>query len=254
LGNAQDLIKNGSATLKEVICTRDDIMNYLIFKGLPPKASFKIMEKVRKGKGLENDDIKIMKEKDVPDWYIDSCQKIKYMFPKAHAVAYVMMAFRIAWFKVNYPEAYYATYFTVRADEFDADLVVHGEETVRNTMDQIREKGNDATQKEKNLETILELVLEAMLRGVRFTKVDIYKSDPQKFIITPEGLLPPLASLQGLGDNAANYLAAAREEGAFLSIEDLKSRAHLSSAVIEVLQKHGCLLGMSESAQLALFG
>jgi DNA polymerase III, alpha chain, Gram-positive type len=254
LGNAQDLIKNGTATLKEVICTRDDIMNYLIFRGLPPKTSFKIMEKVRKGKGLEEDDIKIMREKDVPDWYIDSCQKIKYMFPKAHAVAYVMMAFRIAWFKVNYPEAYYATYFTVRADEFDADLVVHGETTVRNTLAEIRQKGNDATQKEKNLETILELVLEAMLRGVRFTRVDIYKSDPQKFIITPEGLLPPLASLQGLGDNAANYLATARREGAFLSIEDLKSRARLSSAVIEVLQKHGCLQGMSESAQLALFG
>ena len=254
LGNAQDLIRNGTATLKEVICTRDDIMNYLIFKGLPPKASFKIMEKVRKGKGLEEDDIKIMKEHDVSDWYIDSCLKIKYMFPKAHAVAYVMMAFRIAWFKVNYPEAYYATYFTVRADEFDADKVVHGEAVVHNTLAEIRQKGNDATQKEKNLETILEMVLEAMLRGIRFTRVDIYKSDPQKFLITPEGLMPPLASLQGLGENAANYLAAAREEGAFLSIEDLKTRAHLSSAVIEVLQNHGCLQGMSESAQLTLFG
>ncbi len=254
LGNAQDLIRNGTATLKEVICTRDDIMNYLIFKGLPPKSSFKIMEKVRKGKGLEEDDIKIMKEHDVPGWYIDSCLKIKYMFPKAHAVAYVMMAFRIAWFKVNHPEAYYATYFTVRADEFDADKVVHGEGEVRNALAEIRQKGNDATQKEKNLETILEMVLEAMLRGIQFTRVDIYRSDPQKFMITPEGLLPPLASLQGLGENAANYLAAARKEGPFLSIEDLKSRARLSSAVIEVLQNHGCLQGMTESAQLTLFG
>lgn len=253
LGNAQELIKNGTATLKEVICTRDDIMNYLIFKGLPPKTSFKIMEKVRKGRGLEEDDIKIMKEHDVPDWYIDSCQKIKYMFPKAHAVAYVMMAFRIAWFKVNYPEAYYATYFTVRADEFDADIVVGGEAAVRKYREQIKQKGNDATQKEKNLDVILEMVQEAMLRGIKFVHVDIYKSDPKRFIITPEGLLPPLASLQGLGENAAKAIADARKEGPFQSIEDLKTRARLSSAVIEVLQKHGCLAGMTETDQLTLF-
>lgn len=253
LGNAQELIRKGTVKLSEVISTRDDIMNYLIFKGLPPKTAFKIMEKVRKGRGLDEDEIKIMKEHDVPDWYIDSCLKIKYMFPKAHAVAYVMMAFRIAYFKVYYPTAFYATYFSVRADEFDADLVVHGEEAVKRTLEEIRQKGNEATQKEKNLETILELVLEAMLRGVRFLRVDLYKSDPKRFLITEEGLLPPLASLQGLGDNAAKYVAAAREEGAFLSIEDLKSRARLSSAVIEVLQKHGCLDGMSESDQLELF-
>ncbi len=253
LGNAQELIKKGTAKLSEVISTRDDIMNYLIFKGLPPKTAFKIMEKVRKGKGLEEDEIQIMKEHNVPDWYIDSCLKIKYMFPKAHAVAYVMMAFRIAYFKVNYPMAFYATYFSVRADEFDADIVVHGMETVKLTLEQIRGKGNDATQKEKNLETILELALEAMLRGVRFLRVDLYQSDPQRFIISDDCLLPPLASLQGLGENAAKYVAAARQDGVFLSIEDLKSRARLSSAVIEVLQKHGCLEGMSESDQLELF-
>jgi DNA polymerase-3 subunit alpha (Gram-positive type) len=254
LGNAQELIRNGTATLREVICTRDDIMNYLIFKGLPPKTSFKIMEKVRKGKGLEPDEIEIMKQHEVPDWYIDSCLKIKYMFPKAHAVAYVMMAFRIAYFKVNYPAAYYATYFTVRADEFDADIVVGGETQVRKTREEIKQKGNDATQKEKNLDTILELVLEAMLRGIRFERVDIYRSHPHHFLITADmQLLPPLASLQGMGENAANSLAAAREEGAFLSIEDLKTRGRISSAVIEVLQKHGCLQGMSETDQLALF-
>lgn len=253
LGNAQELIKKGTAKLAEVISTRDDIMNYLIFKGLSPKTAFKIMEKVRKGKGLDEEEIIIMKEHDVPDWYIDSCLKIKYMFPKAHAVAYVMMAFRIAYFKVKYPMAFYATYFSVRADEFDADIVVYGTDRVKTALEQIRSKGNDATQKEKNLETILELALEAMFRGVRFLKVDLYKSDPQKFIITDEGLLPPLIALQGLGENAARYLAAAREEKEFLSIEDLKSRARLSSAVIEVLQNHGCLEGMSESDQLGLF-
>lgn len=253
LGNAQELIKNGLARLSEVISVRDVIMNNLILKGLPPKAAFKIMEKVRKGKGLEPDDIALMKEAHIPDWYIESCQKIKYLFPKAHAVAYVISALRIAYYKVYYPEAFYASYFSVRADEFDADIVVRGKEAVRETMEQIRQKGNEASQKEKNLLTILELVLEAFLRGINFLRVDIYKSEPQKFLITPEGLLPPLASLQGLGDNAAKYLAAAREEGPFLSIEDLKIRARLSSAVIEVLQKHGCLEGMSDTAQLGLF-
>ncbi|HYH05210.1 MAG TPA: PolC-type DNA polymerase III, partial [Bacillota bacterium] len=253
LGNAQDLIRNGTVKLPEVISTRDDIMNYLIFKGLPPKTSFKIMEKVRKGRGLEPDDIEIMKQHQVPDWYIDSCLKIKYMFPKAHAVAYVMMAFRIAYFKVNYPEAFYATYCSVRADEFDADIVVQGEEAIRRTREDIKMKGNEASQKEKNLDTILELVLEAMLRGIKFLHVDLYRSDPHRFLITPEGLLPPLASLQGMGENAANSLAAARNEGPFRSIEDLKTRARISSAVIEVLQKHGCLAGMSATDQLELF-
>jgi DNA polymerase-3 subunit alpha (Gram-positive type) len=253
LGNAQELIRNHTAKLSEVISTRDDIMNYLIFKGLPPKTSFKIMEKVRKGKGLEAEEVEIMKAHDVPDWYIDSCLKIKYMFPKAHAVAYVMMAFRIAYFKVNHPEAYYCTYFTVRADEFDADIVVQGLDAVKKTREEIRFKGNEATQKEKNLDTILELVVEAMLRGINFLHVDIYRSHPYRFVITPEGLLPPLASLQGMGENAANSLAAARENGPFISIEDLKTRARISSAVIEVLQKHGCLEGLPEKDQLTLF-
>ena len=253
LGNAQDLVKNGQAKLAEVISTRDDIMNHLIFKGIPPKTSFKIMEKVRKGKGLEDEDIQIMKENQIPNWYIESCQKIKYMFPKAHAAAYVMMAFRIAYYKVHYHEAFYTTYFSVRADEFDAEIVVQGQPVIKKTLDEIKAKGNEATQREKNLETILEVVLEAILRGIKFQRVDIYQSDPQKFIITPEGLLPPLASLQGLGDNAAAAVALARANGDFISVEDLKIRAHLSSAVIEVLQKHGCLNGLSQTDQLELF-
>lgn len=253
LGNAQELIRGGQAKLSEVISVRDVIMNFLILRGLPPKAAFKIMEKVRKGKGLEPDDVTLMKEHKIPDWYIESCQKIKYLFPKAHAVAYVLSALRIAYYKVYYPEAFYASYFTVRADEFDAEIVVGGERAVKKTLEQIAMKGNEATQKEKNLTTILDMVLEAMLRGIVFLPVDIYKSDPQRFLITENGLLPPLASLQGLGDNAAKYLAAARQEGEFISIEDLKTRARLSSAVIEVLQKHGCLEGMSQSDQLELF-
>ncbi len=253
LGNAQELIRNGQAKLSEVISVRDVIMNYLILKGLPSKSAFKIMEKVRKGKGLEPDDITLMKEYKIPEWYVESCQKIKYLFPKAHAVAYVLSALRIAYYKVYYPVAFYASYFTVRADEFDAEIVVGGERTVKKALEQITAKGNEATQKEKNLATILDMALEAMLRGIKFLPVDIYKSEPQRFLITETGLLPPLASLQGLGDNAAKYLAAARAEGKFISVEDLKTRARLSSAVIEVLQKHGCLEGMPQSDQLELF-
>lgn len=253
LGNAQELIKGGIAKLSEVICTRDDIMNYLIFKGLKPKLAFTIMEKVRKGKGLTDDDIAEMRKHNVPEWYIDSCQKIKYMFPKAHAVAYVMMAFRIAYFKVHHPEAFYTTYFTVRADEFDADITVKGLEYVKEKMEELRRKGNEATQKEKNQLTILEIVVESMLRGIKFLAVDLYRSDAHRFLITPNGLLPPLASLQGLGENAAKALAAAREEGEFTSVEDLKNRARLSSSVIEVLQKHGSLTGLPPSDQLTLF-
>jgi DNA polymerase-3 subunit alpha (Gram-positive type) len=254
LGNAQEIIRSGTAKLPEVISTRDDIMNHLIFKGLPPKTSFKIMEKVRKGKGLDQEEIDIMKRHEVPNWYIDSCLKIKYMFPKAHAVAYVTMAFRIAYFKVHYPTAFYATYFSVRADEFDVDIVIGGEAHVRKTREDIKLKGNEASQKEKNLDTILELVLEAMLRGIHFEKVDIYRSHPHRFLITAAmQLLPPLASLQGMGENAANAMVAAREERPFSSIEDLKTRGRVSSAVIEVLQRHGSLDGMSESDQLSLF-
>lgn len=253
LGNAQELIKEGKATLSQVISTRDNIMNDLIFRGVPPKTAFKIMEKVRKGRGLDEEDIKELKAHDIPQWYIDSCLKIKYLFPKAHAAAYVMMAFRIAYFKVHMPAAFYATYFTVRADEFDADLVIKGEEYIRNYLREIQAKGNEASAKEKNVCTILEIVLEAILRGVKFLPVDLYHSDAQKFLITENGLRPPLASLQGLGVNAARSLVQAREEQKFYSIEDLKTRARLSSAVIEVLKNHGCLAGLPERNQLSLF-
>lgn len=253
LGNAEELIKEGQATLSQVISTRDNIMNDLIFRGVPPKTSFKIMEKVRKGRGLDEEDIKELQAHDIPQWYIDSCLKIKYLFPKAHAAAYVMMAFRIAYFKVHMPEAFYATYFTVRAYEFDADLVLKGEEYIRNYLREIQAKGNEASAREKNICTILEIVLEAMLRGIRFLPVDLYQSDAQKFLITENGLRPPLASLQGLGVSAARSLVQARQEQEFCSVEDLKTRARLSSAVIEVLKNHGCLAGLPECNQLTLF-
>lgn len=255
LNNAQDLIKAGTCQLSEAISARDDIMVYLIYAGLEPSRAFKIMEGVRKGKGVKPEDVDEMHKNNVPEWYIESCQKIKYMFPKAHAVAYVMMAFRIAYFKVHYPEAFYATYFTVRADEFDADIICQGEHAVLSKIEELEAKGNTATNKEKNLLTILELALEMYKRGISIARVDLEQSDAVKFkIIGEKLLLPPFAGLQGLGDNAAKNLVAAREEGPFISVDDLRVRARLSKTVIEILQNHGCLRGMAASAQMELFG
>lgn len=253
VGNAQDLVLNGTADISEIIACRDDIMIYLIQKGMDSSHAFNIMEQVRKGKGLKPGDIPAMKEHNVPDWYIDSCQKISYMFPKAHAVAYVTMAFRIAWFKVYYPEAFYATFFTVRADEFDADLITGGVNKCRAAIEEINKKGNNATAKEKNLQTILELAVEMYCRQINLCKVDLWKSAASRFLITTEGLLPPFSSLQGLGISAATNLANLRDQGLIDSVEDIQNRGKLSKTVIEVLEKHGCLQGLPEKNQLSLF-
>ncbi|KHO62509.1 DNA polymerase III PolC [Thermoanaerobacter sp. YS13] len=253
LNNAQDIIREGIATLKEVISTRDDIMLYLISKGMDKKLSFKIMENVRKGKGVTPEGIEEMKKHGVPNWFIESCQKIKYMFPKAHAVAYVIMAFRIAYFKVHYPEAFYATYFTVRADDFNLDIVLKGKDRIKNAIKEIEAKGNNASPKEKNLLSVLEVALEMYLRGFKFINVDLYKSDAVKFLITEKGLLPPLNSLEGVGIQAAKTIAQERENGKFLSIEDFRNRTKVSKTVIEILKQHGCLTDLPESNQLSLF-
>ena len=254
LNNAQYFIKEGYTTLKDCIATRDDIMVYLMYQGVPPKMSFTIMEKVRKGKGLSEDDEKVMRENKVPDWYIESCKRIKYMFPKGHAVAYVMMAVRIAYFKVYYPEAYYTTYFSVRADDFDAELICKGEKAIKNKMDELYSLGNNLTQKDKGLLTILELSFEMYKRGLKFLKVDIYKSEATKFKIEEDGIRPPINALQGVGENAAKSIVECRENGEFISKEDLRIRAKVSKTVIETLSIHGCLNGMQESNQLSLFG
>ncbi|TYQ13037.1 UNVERIFIED_CONTAM: DNA polymerase-3 subunit alpha (Gram-positive type) [Acetivibrio alkalicellulosi] len=253
LNNAQDLIKNNITTLSEVICTRDDIMLYLIYSKLPPKTAFKIMEDVRKGKGLKEEYEEIMKEHKVPSWYIDSCKKIKYMFPKAHAAAYVMMAFRIAWFKVYHPKAFYVTYFTVRADDFDAELMCNGQDKVRNKIKELEQRGNTLTQKEKNVLTILEVANEMYARGINFLPINLYKSDATKFQITDEGIRPPLNALQGLGSAAAQNIVEARKGGEFISIDDLRVKSKISKAVIEILQNNGCLKDLPESNQISLF-
>jgi DNA polymerase III subunit alpha, Gram-positive type len=253
LNNAQYYIKEGYTTLSDCIACRDDIMMYLISKGLPPKDAFTIMEKVRKGKGLTEEREALMREHGVPDWYIESCKKIKYMFPKGHAVAYVMMAIRIAYFKVYYPKAYYATYFTVRADEFDVDVIIKGEDSIKKKMDEIHAMGNDITQKEKGLLTILELSYEMYKRKIKFLPVDIYKSDATKFLIEEDGIRIPINALQGVGENAAKNIVNARECGEFISKEDIKTRAKVSKSVIEMLDSHGCLRGLPETNQLCLF-
>ncbi len=253
LNNAQELIRQGKCTLSEAICCRDDIMIYLIHKGLEPKISFKIMESVRKGKGLTQENIEMMKEHNVPDWYIESCMKIKYMFPKAHAAAYVMMAFRIAWFKVYYPEAFYATFFTVRADEFDVETCAMGVDRLKHTMSMIKEKGNDATAKEEGLYKILEVANEMYARGIEFLPVDLYKSDAKKFIIEDGRLRPPFNALQGLGTAAAEKIAAERDIAPFMSVEDFRNRTKVSKTIVDLLKKLGCLEGLTETDQLTLF-
>ena len=251
--NAQELVKAGTATLAEAICTRDDIMIYLISMGLPAQNSFKIMECVRKGKGLTEEQEALMREHNVPDWYIDSCKKIEYMFPKAHAVAYVTMAFRIAWFKVHIPLAYYATYFSIRADEFDSEVMIFGKSKVREKMAEIKRLGNDATQKDKNMYPILELVLEMYERGFNFLPVDLYKSDAIKFKVEDGAIRPPLNSIAGMGGIAAQGIQQARENGEFISKQDIKKRAKVGDAVISLLEKFGCVEGMSETNQMSLF-
>ena len=254
LNNAQDLVVEGTVEFKDVISTRDDIMNYLIFKGLPPKMAFTIMESVRKGKGLKPEFIKEMKKYDVPDWYIGSCQKIKYMFPKAHAVAYVMMSFRLAYYKVHYPEAFYATYFTMKAEDFDADLIVKGLDVIRNKMEEITSMGNDATAKEKNMLTVLEVAYEMYARGIEILPVDIYESDAKEFKVVGENkILPPMIALQGVGENAAIHIQKERENGEFISKEDLRKRTKISKTVVETLTNHGSLANMSDKNQLSLF-
>ncbi|MBQ6895205.1 MAG: PolC-type DNA polymerase III, partial [Clostridia bacterium] len=253
LNNAQEIIQKGIATLSQAICTRDDIMVYLINHGLPNGKSFKIMESVRKGKGLTDEMEDLMKEYNIPKWYVDSCKKIKYMFPKAHAVAYVTMAYRIAYCKVHYPKEFYATYFTVRADDFDYILMGHGKESLLKNKQLIEAKGNEMSDKEKNVITIMEVCNEMYARGLSFLPVDLYKSHATRFIPTPEGLLPPLNALPGLGTNAANAITKAREDGEFWSIDDLQQRSKSTKTVIEVLRNAGVLKGMRESSQVSFF-
>ncbi|ARD49330.1 PolC-type DNA polymerase III [Sporosarcina sp. P33] len=253
LGNAQELIQNKTCQLSEVIGCRDDIMVYLIYQGLEPSLAFKIMESVRKGKGLTPEFEEAMKENKVPAWYISSCKKIKYMFPKAHAAAYVLMALRIAYFKVHHPIMYYATYFTVRATDFDLVTMSKGSASIRAKIKEINAKGLDAPPKEKNLVVVLEIALEMVERGFTMAKPDLYKSDATQFLIEGNKLIPPFNAVPSLGTNVAKTIVEARKDGEFLSKEDFQKRGRVSKTIVEYLDNLGCLEGMPEANQLSLF-
>lgn len=252
LGNAQELVENGTANLMQVICTRDDIMNYLIAHGGDPSLSFKTMESVRKGKGLSDEMESAMHKNNIPQWYIDSCKKIKYMFPRAHAAAYVMMSFRVAYFKVHHPLAYYAVYFTVRADTFDIEKSLGGAEQVLKNLNELKALDNpDAKQKDQII--ILELVYEMNLRGIELLPIDLYKSKATKFTIEDGKLRPPFNSIAGLGDNAARQLEEGGKTGRYLSREELVKRTKLNNTLLEKLDALGCLGDLPKSDQVSLF-
>ena len=252
INNAQEFIREGKTTLKDCISTRDDIMVYLVYKGLESKVAFDIMENVRKGKGITEEQEKIMIKNKIDDWYIESCKRIKYMFPKGHAVAYVIMALRIAYYKIYFPLEYYTAYCTVRADEFDAELICNGVESIKNKINELKSLGNNLTQKDKGLFTILEIVLEAYARGIKFYKVDLYKSHYNDFKIKDGGILPPIKSLQGVGATAARNLYDAANFCEFISIQDLKNRGKVSKAIIETLKLHGCIENLPETNQITM--
>ena len=257
LGNARDLIVSGTASVLETVGCRDDIMLYLIQMGLDPKMSFKIMEAVRKGKvkkgGFQDGWEEAMREHNVPDWYIESLAKIGYLFPKAHAVAYVMMAFRIAWFKVHEPLAFYATFFSIRAKAFDAEYCCAGIDAVKRKIREI-ENNKDATDVEQNLMVTLEVCYEFYLRGFHFETIDIYKSDATKFVITENGLLPPFVTVHGLGEAAALDTVKKREGKNFISVEEFATCCNkLSKTHIEQLKALGAFAGMADTSQITLF-
>ena len=259
LGNAQELIKNGICTISEVIGTRDNIMVYLMHKGLEPDMAFKIMEIVRKGnatKLLTETHIKAMKEHDVPDWYIDSCMKIKYMFPKAHAAAYVSAAMRLAWYKVYKPTEYYATYMTVRGEDLDTVAIMEGRAAVKQLMNSITAKGHDATAKEENMFVAMQVVNEMMARGVEFLPIDLYKSHATIYQIEDGKIRLPFMSMSGTGESAAVALMKARDdgEGEYMSRDDLQQRSGVSKSVMETLEACGALEGLPQSTQMSFFG
>ncbi len=253
LGNAQTLIQEGKATISTAICTRDDIMIYLIGKGLESELSFTIMESVRKGKGLKPEWETEMKAHDVPDWYIWSCKKIKYMFPKAHAAAYVMMAFRIAWFKIYYPLAYYAAYFSIRASSFSYELMCMGKEKLEYYMADYQKRSDTLTNKEQETYKDMRNVQEMYARGYEFVPVDLYKAQAHRFQIVDGKLMPALDTIEGLGDKAADAVVLAARDGQFLSKDDFRQRTKVSKTVIDFMADLGIFGDLPETNQISLF-
>ena len=253
LGNAQTLIAEGKATISTAICTRDDIMIYLIGKGLDSELSFTIMESVRKGKGLKPEWETEMTAHGVPDWYIWSCKKIKYMFPKAHAAAYVMMAYRIAYCKIFYPLAYYAAFFSIRAPGFDYELMCLGEDKLLRHMKDYEKRMDTLSKKEQDTYRDMKVVREMYARGFEFLPIDIYESGASRFKVKDGKLLPSLSTVSGLGDKAAEAVVDAVKDGPFLSKDDFRNRTKVSKTVVDLLSDLNILDSLPESNQLSLF-
>jgi len=253
LNNAQEYIKNGIASMDDAISTRDDIMRYLILKGLPNKNAFKIMESVRKGKGVNEEEAELMRQNDVPEWYIESCRKIEYMFPRAHAVAYVMMAYRIAYYKVYNPLEFYAVYFTTKVSDFDSETILKGSRAILEKKSVIELKGKTATKKEEDEVTVLEVAYEMYARGYHFAPARIGLSEASRFIARDGKVILPLEALTGLGENAAKAIAFEYSQKPFDSVEELRSRTKANKTAVEALKIHGALDGLPESDQLCLF-
>ena len=253
LGNASELIRKGTCTISTVIGTRDDIMLALIRYGVEKSHAFKIMEMVRKGKGLTPEFEAEMRASNVPDWYIDSCKKIKYMFPKAHAAAYVMSAIRLGWYKVHMPLAFYSGYWSAAPGGFDGELAMRGKDAILQALEDIKNKGKEATQKDNETYSAMLMVYEYLSRGFKFLPVDIYKSDSKYYLPEDGKIRLPFSSLSGLGEAAAQNIVESRSGGEYLSVEDLRQRTGISKSVIEILQTNGALDGLSETSQISLF-
>ncbi|MGI6206524.1 MAG: PolC-type DNA polymerase III [Anaerovoracaceae bacterium] len=251
--NAEEFIKSGDATMDDAIATRDDIMNYLIAKDVPKAEAFQIMEKVRKGKGLTEEREALMREHNVPEWYIESCKRIKYMFPKAHAAAYVMMSYRIAYFKVYYPPEFYATHFTTKIDFFNADVILGGMQSVLDRMDAIRKMGKDASNKEQEEVLVYEVAYEMYARGYSFLPVEFGHSRGVKFSVEDGKVRLPFRALEGMGETVAKKIEEEYNIREFSSVEDLTGRTGINSSNLEVLRAHGVLEGIPESDQISLF-
>ncbi len=253
LNNGQDLVNDGIATLKEIIPTRDDIMVYLILHGVDNLESFVIMEGVRKGKGLKPEQEETMRKHGVPEWYIESCKKIKYMFPKGHAVAYVMMTVRIAYYKLYYPASFYAATLSEKYDDVDYGTMCITKELALKTMESLRALGNDMSKTEADKITALELIYEMYARGIEFMPIDIYRAEPTKFLLFDGKLMPPLCTIAGLGENAGEKLKEEREKGEFETIDEFRDRTKISKTVIENMKELGLFQGIPESKQVSLF-